>query len=59
MFSHFEQEEARLPTESLASYSKEEILISKTDFKDKFEQLPQSIEKFILKTYELSILGVV
>ena len=34
-------------------------MISKRDFKAKFEQLPQTGEEIVLKTYELSILGVV
>ena len=32
---------------------------SKRDFKDKFEQLPQIREIVVLRTHELSILGVV
>ena len=34
-------------------------MISKTDFKAKFDQLCQTIEEVVSKTYELSILGVV
>ena len=34
-------------------------MIFKRDFKAKFEQLPQTREELLLKTYELSILGVV
>ena len=34
-------------------------MVSKRDFKAKFEQLPQTGEEIVLKTYELSILGVV
>ena len=43
MYSHFEQEEeARLKTEPLASFSKKETMISKRAFKDTLEKLPQS-----------------
>ena len=34
-------------------------MISKRGSKAKFEQLPQTKEKVILKTYELSIVGIV
>ena len=34
-------------------------MISKRDFKAKFEQLPQTRYEIVLKTYELIIVGVV
>ena len=60
MSSHFEQErKLRVLTEPLASFGKEETIISKRYFEAMFEKLPQTIKEFVLKTYELSIFGLV
>ena len=53
------KKEARLSTEPLCSFCKKETVISKRAFKAKFEQLPQTREEVVFKTYELSIFGVV
>ena len=49
----------RLPLKPLASFSKEETMISKRDFKAKFEQLSQTRERSYLKHMSQVFLGVV
>ena len=44
-------------SDEVASFSKEETIISNRYFTAKFEQLPQTREEVVLKTYELSICG--
>ena len=59
VFTFWARIESRLPTEPLASFSKEETMISKRAFIVKSEQLSQSREEVALKTRELCFLGLI